>query len=63
MTLVAVLRIYYLSSFGNQKLKFYSIIFLTSLIAANFLYHFPVFVGQIITYDDWRSLMWFKKWI
>ena len=30
MNLVAVLRIYYLSSFGNQKLKFYSIIFLTS---------------------------------
>jgi len=63
MTLVAVLRIYYLSTFGNQKLKFFSIIFLTALIAANFVYHFPIFVGQITTYDDWHSLMWFKKWI
>ena len=63
MALVAALRIYYLSSFGNQKLKFYSIIFVTALIAANFVYHFPIFVGQIITYDEWHSLMWFKKWI
>jgi dolichyl-phosphate-mannose--protein O-mannosyl transferase len=63
MTLVAALRIYYLSSFGNQRFKFFSIIFLTAVIAANFVYHFPIFVGQIITYDDWHSLMWFKKWI
>ena len=63
MALVAALRIYYLSSFGNQKFKFYSIIFVTALIAANFVYHFPIFVGQITTYDEWNSLMWFKKWI
>ena len=63
MTLVAALRIYYLSSFGNQRFKFFSIIFLTAVIAANFVYHFPIFVGQIITYDDWHSLMWFEKWI
>ena len=61
--LVAVLRIYYLSSLGKQRFKFFSIIFLTSIIAANFIYHFPIFVGQILTYDDWQSLMWFKKWI
>ncbi|MEI7797511.1 MAG: phospholipid carrier-dependent glycosyltransferase [Actinomycetes bacterium] len=63
MAFVAVLRNYYLTSFGNPKLKLYSIIFITCLIAANFIYHFPIFVGQIITYDDWHSLMWFKKWI
>jgi dolichyl-phosphate-mannose--protein O-mannosyl transferase len=63
ISLVAVLRIFYLSSFGNSKLKYFSIIFLTCIICANFIYHFPIFVGQIITYDDWNSLMWFKKWI
>jgi len=63
MALVAALRIYYMSSLGNQKFKFYSIIFVTALIAANFVYHFPIFVGQITTYDEWNSLMWFKKWI
>lgn len=63
MALVAVLRIYYLNSFGNSKLKFYSIVFLLCIFAANFIYHFPIFVGQNLTYDDWRSLMWFKKWI
>lgn len=60
---VAVLRQYYFSPFGNQKLKLYSIIFITFVIAANFVYHFPIFVGQITTYDDWHSLMWFPKWI
>ena len=63
MAFVAVLRNYYLTSFGNPKLKLYSIIFITCLIAANFVYHFPIFVGQITTHDDWHSLMWFKKWI
>ncbi|GDX23599.1 putative dolichyl-phosphate-mannose--protein mannosyltransferase [Actinomycetes bacterium] len=63
MALVAVLRIYYLNSFGNSKLKFYLIVFLLCIFAANFIYHFPIFVGQNLTYDDWRSLMWFKKWI
>jgi len=63
MALVALLRIYYLSSFGKQKFKFFSIIFLTFLVALNFIYHFPVFTGQILTYNDWYSLMWFKKWI
>ena len=63
MAFVVVLRNYYLTSFGNPKLKLYSIIFITCLISANFIYHFPIFVGQIITYDDWHSLMWFKKWI
>ena len=63
MAFVAVLRNYYLSSLGNPKLKFYSIIFITCVITANFVYHFPIFVGQITTYDDWNSLMWFKKWI
>lgn len=61
MALVAVLRIYYLNSFGNSKLKFYSIVFLLCIFAANFIYHFPIFVGQNLTYDDWRSLMWFKS--
>ena len=63
MAFVTVLRSYYLSSLGNPKLKFYSIIFITCVIAANFVYHFPIFVGQITTYDNWNSLMWFQKWI
>ena len=33
------------------------------LIAANFIYFWPVFTGTIITYDAWQKLMWLPSWI
>jgi dolichyl-phosphate-mannose--protein O-mannosyl transferase len=35
----------------------------TSLIALCFAYFFPLFVGGVMTYQDWYSRMWFTSWI
>lgn len=29
----------------------------------NFLYFLPIYVGDVITYDDWHERMWFASWI
>ncbi|WSJ68836.1 phospholipid carrier-dependent glycosyltransferase [Kitasatospora sp. NBC_01302] len=29
----------------------------------NFLYFYPLYTGQVIPIDDWRSRMWFTSWI
>ncbi|MDH6117964.1 dolichyl-phosphate-mannose--protein mannosyltransferase [Kitasatospora sp. GAS204B] len=29
----------------------------------NFLYFYPLYTGQVIPMDDWRSRMWFTSWI
>jgi dolichyl-phosphate-mannose--protein O-mannosyl transferase len=34
-----------------------------ALIAANFLYFFPLFTGGVITYHHWSTMMWFPSWI
>jgi len=34
-----------------------------ALIVVCFLYFFPLFTGQIITYEDWNLRMWFESWI
>jgi dolichyl-phosphate-mannose--protein O-mannosyl transferase len=28
-----------------------------------FVFFFPLFTGQVITYEDWNLRMWFKSWI
>jgi dolichyl-phosphate-mannose--protein O-mannosyl transferase len=33
------------------------------LIALCFAYFFPLFVGGVMTYEDWYSRMWFTSWI
>ncbi len=33
------------------------------LIAINFIYFLPLFMGQTITYDAWHAHMWFESWI
>jgi dolichyl-phosphate-mannose--protein O-mannosyl transferase len=33
------------------------------LVAANFFYFLPLFVGGTITYDHWSQLMWLQSWI
>ena len=34
-----------------------------TLIAANFIYFLPLYLGQVITYDAWHAHMWFASWI
>lgn len=33
------------------------------VIALNFIYFLPLFLGQITTYDSWLAHMWFESWI
>jgi len=34
-----------------------------ALILLCFLFFFPLFTGQVITYEDWDLRMWFNSWI
>ena len=34
-----------------------------ALIALCFAYFFPLFVGGVMTYEDWYARMWFTNWI
>ena len=34
-----------------------------ALIFLSFLYFFPLFVGEVMTYSDWYARMWFSNWI
>jgi dolichyl-phosphate-mannose--protein O-mannosyl transferase len=34
-----------------------------ALILLCFLFFIPLFMGQLITYEDWRLRMWFDSWI
>jgi len=34
-----------------------------ALIVLCFVFFFPLFTGQVITYEDWRLRMWFESWI
>ncbi|WP_425470047.1 dolichyl-phosphate-mannose--protein mannosyltransferase [Streptomyces tateyamensis] len=36
---------------------------LVLLIVWNFLYFYPLYTGQVIPMQDWRSRMWFVSWI
>jgi dolichyl-phosphate-mannose--protein O-mannosyl transferase len=33
------------------------------IIALNFLYFYPLFTGEVITYDAWYARMWLPSWI
>ncbi len=35
----------------------------TVLVAMNFLYFHPLFVGEILSYEEWQRRIWFKSWI
>ena len=41
----------------------YLIISMVGLITLNFYYFLPLYIGQILTYQQWLSRMWFKSWI
>ncbi len=34
-----------------------------AIIVLNFLYFLPLYLGNLITYTHWSSLMWFPSWI
>ena len=42
--------------------RFVSMGFL-AIIVLNFLYFLPLYMGSVITYSHWSSLMWFPSWI
>jgi len=33
------------------------------LIALNFIYFLPLYLGDVLTYDAWHARMWFTNWI
>jgi len=33
------------------------------VVFLNFLYFLPIYLGEIITYEQWRMRMWFSSWI
>ena len=33
------------------------------LIAINFIYFLPLYIGDVLTYDAWHARMWFTSWI
>jgi len=37
--------------------------FFFMMIAANFIYFWPLFTATVITYAHWSNLMWFSSWI
>jgi dolichyl-phosphate-mannose--protein O-mannosyl transferase len=50
-----------LTKFGRKGLI--SIASLFILIALNFAYFMPLYMGDLITYEAWRARMWFPSWI
>jgi len=50
-----------LTKFGRKGLIVIASLFV--LIAANFIYFLPLYMGDLITYEAWRARMWFPSWI
>jgi dolichyl-phosphate-mannose--protein O-mannosyl transferase len=46
----------------NEKFK-YLIALIVLIVAVNFLYFYPIFTGQLTTYDAWFARMWWNSWI
>ena len=46
----------------DERLK-YVIAIVVFVIAVNFAYFYPVFTGQLTTYNEWFSRMWWNSWI
>ena len=40
-----------------------SILTLVALIAINFIYFLPLYLGEVMTYEAWSAHMWFASWI
>jgi dolichyl-phosphate-mannose--protein O-mannosyl transferase len=50
-----------MSNYG--KIGEIAVISLLALIAVNFIYFLPLYLGDLITYDAWHARMWFANWI
>ena len=50
-----------LTKFGRKGLIAIASLFI--LIALNFAYFLPLYMGDLITYEAWRARMWFPSWI
>jgi dolichyl-phosphate-mannose--protein O-mannosyl transferase len=50
-----------LTKFGRKGVIVIASLFI--LIAANFFYFLPLYMGDLITYEAWRARMWFPSWI
>ena len=50
-----------LTKFGRKGVIVIASLFV--LIAANFIYFLPLYMGDLITYEAWRARMWFPSWI
>ena len=46
----------------HEKFK-YLIALAVIIIAWNFFYFYPLFTGDVISYDDWYARMWWSSWI
>ncbi len=47
----------------SRKSKKLGLASFITLIGINFIYHSPIFLAMTVSYDYWRSLMWFDSWI
>jgi dolichyl-phosphate-mannose--protein O-mannosyl transferase len=34
-----------------------------AVVFLNFLYFLPIYLGEVITYEQWQTRMWFSSWI
>jgi dolichyl-phosphate-mannose--protein O-mannosyl transferase len=47
----------------SYQLGEFGIIALLALIAINFIYFLPLYMGELITYQEWINRMWLPSWI
>lgn len=47
----------------SYQLGEFGIIALLALIAINFVYFLPLYMGELITYQEWINRMWLPSWI
>lgn len=45
------------------RLGEFALLGIFTLVAINFIYFLPLYLGQTITYESWMAHMWFKSWI
>lgn len=52
-----------LSIKGREGIAQIAVGVFVALVFLNFIYFFPLFRGEVITYDAWHARMWFESWI
>jgi dolichyl-phosphate-mannose--protein O-mannosyl transferase len=48
---------------GAYHFSQFVLLTLFALVAANFFYFLPLYMGDVITYQAWQARMWFPSWI